>query len=524
MGELMAFLSDNRAKILEQTLEHIGLTLLSLLLAALIAIPVGVLISRRHPLSKRFAGSMLALASLLQTIPSIALLGFLIPFMGIGLKPAVFALFLYALLPILRNTYTGISGVDASVREAAVGIGLSDWQLLRKVELPLAMPVIFAGLRTAAVINVGVATLAAYIGAGGLGEFIFGGIALNNGTMIMAGALPAALLAIAFDQGLALLQHAQAQRRSRFAKPLLLLLPLLAAAYAWPQAYGTNWTAGFPPEFMGRPDGYAKVAETYGLQFNTTILNNALMYKAVREGQVDVISGYSTDGRIAAYGLRQLKDDRHAFPPYQCTPIIREDLAQGHPELVQALALLADAISDSAMTRLNYLVDFEQQPPEQVARDFLQARDLLRADRKQGGETLIIGSKIFTEQYILTELFSLLINGYTDFDVDVRPGLGGTKICFDALRNGAIDLYPEYTGTGLQVLLQVPQDSLDALISQPEATYDYVSRHFAEQYGIRWLAPLGFNNTYALMMREEQAAALGIEAISDLLKAGRNLN
>src|SRR5690606_11954937 len=129
---------------------------------------------------KQLASIVLGFTGILQTIPSIALLGFMIPLLGIGVKPAIFALFLYALLPIVRNTFTGISGTDPAVREAAVGMGMSDLQLLLRIDLPLALPVIFAGIRTATVINVGVATLAAYIAAGGLGEFIFGGIALNN--------------------------------------------------------------------------------------------------------------------------------------------------------------------------------------------------------------------------------------------------------------------------------------------------------------------------------------------------------
>ncbi len=513
MGELITFFSDNQEKVMEQVLEHIGLTFISLLLAALIAIPAGIFITRRP----RLSGGVLAFTGILQTIPSIALLGFLIPILGIGLKPAIFALFLYALLPILRNTYTGISEVDAAVKEAALGIGLSKGQLLRQVELPLALPVIFAGLRTATVINVGVATLAAYIGAGGLGEFIFGGIALNNATMILAGALPAALLAIIFDQLLALLQNTNARKLSKTGKPLLLIIPLLSSAYFWPQAYAPGWSAGFPPEFMGRPDGYQKVVDTYGVDFTTTILNNALMYKAVYEGEVEVISGYATDGRVEAYNLRQLEDDRHAFPPYYCAPIVQKKLAEENKILKEALDLLAGRINDSVMTVLNYRVDFDKISPEQVARDFLKAEGLWKSDQNQGGETLIIGSKIFTEQYILVELFSQLINGYTDYDVDTRPGLGGTKICFDALRNGEIDLYPEYTGTGLQVLLDPPQDTLERIITQPDAVYRYVSREFEAQYGLQWLSPLGFNNTYALMMREAQAESLNVKTISDLV-------
>src|ERR1700710_2651531 len=200
---LWGFMREQSDKLLTQTLEHIGLTFISLFLAVLIGLPLGILIARKTKLS----GTVLGIAGVLQTIPSIALLGFMIPLLGIGPKPAIVALLLYALLPIIRNTYTGITGVDAAVKEAAMAMGMSKWQILTKVELPLAMPVILAGIRTATVINVGVATLASYIAAGGLGEFIFGGIALNNTNMILAGAIPAALLAIIFDFLLSQIQH-----------------------------------------------------------------------------------------------------------------------------------------------------------------------------------------------------------------------------------------------------------------------------------------------------------------------------
>src|SRR5580704_3899593 len=167
---LLTFMNQQSGKLLEQTLTHIGLTFISLLIAVVIGLPLGILISRR----RKWSGIILGIAGVLQTIPSIALLGFMIPLLGIGAKPAIAALLLYALLPIIRNTYTGITGVDPSVKEAATAMGMSKWQVLFKVELPLAMPVILAGIRTATVINVGVATLASYIAAGGLGEFIFG--------------------------------------------------------------------------------------------------------------------------------------------------------------------------------------------------------------------------------------------------------------------------------------------------------------------------------------------------------------
>jgi len=514
--QFFSFLSDNYAKLGEQVLEHIGLTFISLLLAVLIAVPSGIFIVGK----KRLASIALGFAGILQTIPSIALLGFMLPLLGIGVKPAIFALFLYALLPIIRNTYTGIMGVDASVVEAARGMGMTKAQLLFKVELPLALPVIFAGIRTATVINVGVATLAAYIGAGGLGEFIFGGIALNNSSMILAGAIPAALLAILLDQLLALLQNRKGVQMIKPMMVLLILFPLFSFMYAVPDLFVNGLKAGFTPEFYGRKDGFPAIKKQYGLQFNTVILNSALMYQAVKEKDVDIISGYSTDGRIKAFDLRILQDDKHALPPYFCIPVIRNEVADQYPELVDALKLLSGEIDDSIMTEMNYEVDYLKRSPEAVANEFLKDRGLLKPDKATGGETITIGSKIFTEQYILVEIFSKLINGYTDLDVETVPGLGGTKICFDALAEGEIDLYPEYTGTALQVLLSPPDSLVRNIITQPDEVYRYVKQEFGEQYNLKLLPPLGFNNTYALMVLNTAAKENYWEKVSDLVANG----
>jgi osmoprotectant transport system permease protein len=179
-------------EILVKTLEHLKLTFIALLLAIIIAVPLGVVVYN-FPSASR---PVLYFTGLLQTIPSIALLALMIPLFGIGIVPAITALFLYGLLPILRNTASGLFSVDPVLKKVASGLGLTKWKKLRYVELPLAMPSIFAGIKTAAVINIGTATLAAFIGAGGLGEFIVTGLALNNTEMILKGAVPAALLAI----------------------------------------------------------------------------------------------------------------------------------------------------------------------------------------------------------------------------------------------------------------------------------------------------------------------------------------
>lgn len=509
---LFDFMRQQADKLGVQTLQHIGLTFISLFIAVLIGLPLGIYITRR----KNLSGLVLGIAGVLQTIPSIALLGFMIPLLGIGAKPAIVALLLYALLPIIRNTYTGITGVDANVKEAAVAMGMSKWQVLMKVELPLAMPVILAGIRTATVINVGVATLASYIAAGGLGEFIFGGISLNNTNMILAGAIPAALLAIIFDFLLSRLQKLNLKKAGSALKIAPVLLVILSCFYFVPSAYGSKLTAGFTPEFMGRQDGNLGLVSKYGLRIHTIVISDAVMYKAAQEKELDVISGYSTDGRLKAYDLIVLDDDKTIFPPYYAAPVARVESLKKFPELEKTLNLLSGLITDSVMTDLNYRTDYLHQSPEQVAKDFLVAHKLFRQANNGDGGVVRIGSKIFGEQYILANIYSMLIKGYTNYDVSTKTGLGGTKIVFDALANNQIDLYPEYTGTGLLAILQAPAATVAKLQASKDSTYHYVQREFLKRYQAKWLKPIGFNNAYALMMRRQQANQLHIKTISAL--------
>lgn len=509
---LWQFIAEQQDKLLLQIIQHLGLTFVSLLLAIIVGVPLGIFIARK----KLFANPVLGTAGILQTIPSIALLGFMIPAFGIGATPAIVALLIYALLPIIRNTYTGITGVDASVVEAAQAMGMNKKQLLFKVELPLAMPVIIAGIRTAAVINVGVATLASFVAAGGLGEFIFGGISLNNTNMILAGAIPAALLAIILDQLIAVLQKSGYRRLRKMLFIIPIVLVIIGGVYVFNSYSGTKLKAGFTPEFMGRQDGDIGLRSVYRLNAKPLIVSDAIMYKAAYDKELDLISGYSTDGRIKAYDLYVLEDDKKIFPPYFAAPIIKTKTLQKFPQLQETLNLLAGKFNDSVMTDLNYRSDYLHQTPEKIAKDFLKQHDLFKNSRKGNGGTVRIGSKIFGEQYILTEMYKMLIEGNTDYKVETKTGLGGTKICFDALVNDAIDFYPEYTGTGLLVLLKPSETILKEVSPSPEKTYNYVNTEFKKQYGIEWLQPLGFNNSYALMMRREQARQLNIKNISDL--------
>ncbi|MGH7700165.1 MAG: ABC transporter permease [Gemmatimonadales bacterium] len=206
---LLSFYAANLRELVLLTGEHLLLVAASSGTAVAAGIPLGILVARRPA----FRRPVLGLANVFQTIPSLALFGFLIPVFGIGRWTAIAALIVYALLPIVRNTFTGITGVDPAVREAGLGMGMTSGELLRLVELPLAAGVIMAGVRVATVVGVGIATIAAAIGAGGLGVYIFRGVATVNYTLIMAGALPAAVLALLADGLLGLAERRLVWRR-----------------------------------------------------------------------------------------------------------------------------------------------------------------------------------------------------------------------------------------------------------------------------------------------------------------------
>ena len=202
----MEFLNRYGEEILQRSGQHLFLVFTAISIAILIGIPLGILITRKPALSR----PVLGFANAIQTMPSLAIFGFLIPVPfigGIGPRTAIVALILYSLLPIIRNTYLGIMGVDPAIREAGLGMGMTDRQLLMQVEIPLALGVILGGVRLATVIGVGLATIAAAIGAGGLVEFIFRGVAIVDSQLILAGAIPAAIMALTADFAIGLVER-----------------------------------------------------------------------------------------------------------------------------------------------------------------------------------------------------------------------------------------------------------------------------------------------------------------------------
>jgi osmoprotectant transport system permease protein len=519
---LLGFFLEHRAEVLALTLEHLFLVGVSIGIALLIGVPLGILLTRKPALSKPILG----FANIMQTVPSLALFGFLIPVNlvlfdvrvvgGIGARTAIVALVLYALLPIIRNTFTGISGVDPAIREAGRGMGMTDRQLLFQVELPLALGVIIAGVRVATVICVGTATIAAAIDAGGLGRYIFRGLRANDNVLILAGAVPAALIALIADLFLGSLERAIRFRDAASRKLRRLLWPALATAliltvfgtvsffrgysasriavgskdfteqiilgellaqaietktglqverrfdlggnlahqallageidvyveytgtallailknpplkdpkevyrqvkssYAkqfgseWTEPLGFNntfailvrsdeaqrnslktisdaakisprWRAGFGQDFMSRTDGYPGFARTYGFRFEEIReMDLSLTYRALAEKQVDLIAGNSTDGLINRYGLVQLEDDRHYFPPYDAVPVVRQASLEQHPGLREALGELGGILNVEEMRRLNYAVDGEHKQAKDVVREFLLQKKIIK--------------------------------------------------------------------------------------------------------------------------------------------------
>lgn len=202
-ASLFEFLMERYPDILQLIGQHIEITGIAVLLAIAIGVPIGIFITRY----RNVAGYVLATANVFQTLPSLALFGLVIPFLGVGLVPSVFVLFLYALLPIIKNTYIGIINVDPAAIEAGRGMGMKSYQILYMVEIPLALPVIMGGIRISTVINIGTATIASLIGAGGLGDFIFKGISMYNNNYLLAGAIPTALLALSADAILGYIEY-----------------------------------------------------------------------------------------------------------------------------------------------------------------------------------------------------------------------------------------------------------------------------------------------------------------------------
>ena len=502
-------LNEQLALLPEYLTAHLQLTLVALLLSTAVSVPLGIAATRIAWIEQPALG----LAGVIQTIPSLALLAVMVPVLAaldlqsIGFLPAIVGLTLYGLLPVLRNTVTGIAGVDPALKEAARGVGMTTRQQLTMVELPLAMPVIVAGVRTATVWVVGIATLSTPVGATSLGNYIFSGLQTRNYASVLIGCVAAAGLALLLDGLVRSVEVALAQRRrGRLAAALTVVAllyayagitlaapllgdrerPIVVGSKSFTEQYilgavtarwieretgrptsllqslgslvafdaldageidvyvdysGTIWanemgraqvragraetlsgvrdfleaergmrlaaTLGFnntyalavratdadrlglraisdlvdhaprlaigaDVEFFARPE-WPAVRDTYGLDFRRQrAMDASLMYQAAATGEVDVISAYATDGRITAYDLRILEDDRNTIPPYDAIVVAGARLARDAPDVIAALGRLDGAIDDGRMRAMNLRVDLDGEDPGLVAAAFLE--------------------------------------------------------------------------------------------------------------------------------------------------------
>lgn len=321
---LLEFLQRNWTDLLSHTAEHLWLVAVSTIIAILVGIPLGVLLTR----FKILRGPVLGLANVMQTVPSLALFGFLIPLPfigGIGARTAVVALVLYALLPIIRNTVTGILGVDAPVREAALGMGMTEWQILRQVEIPLAASVILTGVRVAVVITIGVAVIAAAVGAGGLGEYIFRGLRQNDNNLLLTGAGLSAIMALAADFLLGLLEKQfdaragrvkEKKRQALFrqfvwgAMAALLVIGLMAAAFGKFKAWRSQKSSAAQSE--------AKAPVRIGSKdFTESVLLAEIVAQMLEERGVEVERQFELAGNLTHTSLVAGRID--CYPEYTGT-------------------------------------------------------------------------------------------------------------------------------------------------------------------------------------------------------------
>ncbi|MCP3964835.1 MAG: ABC transporter permease subunit [Lentisphaerae bacterium] len=543
MNQIKDFYNNLGSEILRLSIQHLELTLIAMVIAILIAVPLGIIIAKTK--TRIIQSATLSSISMVQTIPSLALIAFvMIIFKAAGLHtigffPGITALVVYALLPIVRNTYTGISQVEPSTIEVAKSMGMTKTQILFRVELPLSIPVIMAGIKISTTWTIGLATLVSLIGAGGLGDLIFSGIRNVRESYIIAGAVPAAVMALIAEWLLGKIELSltpdgiqdealHSNKKPRFLTPqrkLVLVGIGFAVLVAFltfrmlPSSHKKGIVPGFEAEFIARPDGLPGLYKKYNFKFNKKPkhLDTGLMYKACETGSIDVIDGFSTDGRIPAFGLVALKDDKKFFPPYYATPLVRENTLKKFPELRSVIASLAGKISETDMQKMNYSVSREKDPidPKQAAKRFLIEKGLISVDSEPGDGSagiVAVGCKDYTEQSIIGQMLSILIEYNTDLKVDRKLNLGGTMICFNALTNGDLDLYVDYTGTVLMSILKKPP------VSSPEKAFNISHSNLKEKYRILMTEPLGFNNTYTLTVRKGFSKKYNVKTISDLVK------
>ena len=509
INEILDIFSQRGDFLLRLLWEHIQISFISVVIAIILGGIIGILISE----FSKSTQVTLGIVNIIYTIPSISMLGFLIPFSGVGNITAIIALTIYGLLPMVRGTYTGIKNINPHIVEAAMGMGSTRFQILYKIKLPLAIPIILSGIRSMVTMTIALTGIASFIGAGGLGVAIYRGITINNSAMTIAGSLLIAVLALVVDILLGLIEKSLVGYRARrpqnylkFAVAVVSIIVILFASSVitkkdhtiniatkpvteqyimgemlsllieketnldvklthgvgggtsnihpsmekgefdlYPEYTGTGWsivlkkeglytedkfgilnqeyvdkynmdwvgmygfnntyglavrreiadkynlktysdlknvsselTFGAEYDFFEREDGYNSLSKTYGLNFNKTVdLDIGLKYKALENNEIDVMVIFTTDGQLSASDVVVLEDDKAFFPSYICGNVVRLEVIEKHPELLEVLKKFDNSITDDEMANMNYQVESQGKDPVDVAREFLERKGLL---------------------------------------------------------------------------------------------------------------------------------------------------
>ena len=387
MNEFLEVFFERKDELLNLFIEHMQMTSAAVLIAILIGVPLGIAVTKNQKASSVVIGT----ANVMQSIPSIGLLAFLVPIVGIGQRPAIIMVIIYALLPIIKNTYIGITGINPSIIESASSIGLSRFKTLYRIQIPIAMPYIMAGVRISAVTAVGTVTIAAFAGAGGLGWFINLGLNANDADLVLLGAIPACLLALIVDFILGKVEQA------------------------------------LTPE---------------GLKAADKVVNRP-----------------------------RKERNRRTAVAVVCLMVVL---------VLPCISSVASMIEDSR-------------------------------------DKVVVGSENFTEALILGNIYSQLIQGQTDLEVEEKFNLNGTMITMQAMERGDIDTFTDYTGVLSANVLK------ESLSSDPQEVYESVRTGMQEQYQMDVSESLGFSNTYVFAVTRDTAEEYGLTTLSSLIDNAQSL-
>ena len=531
--------------------EHLWLSVTAMAVAMAVALPIGLWLGH----TRRGGTLAVNVSNVGRAIPSFALLVLGAQFWGIGevggmSKAALLALIALAIPPIITNTYVGMSEVDEGIRDSAAGVGMRSWQRMVKVEMPIALPLIMAGIRISALQVVATATLAAVVASGGLGRFIVDGIAVRDFPRVFAGALLVAALALSIEALLALsrarhgvrrvagfrsarrsatrprrTEHSNARRRrsrnqqkgipvTKSARWLFaavfVTFSLVAAACGDDSDSSASSSAPAESTPAESTPAESTPATSTAIIFKALDAGGPLTTGALESGDIDIALMFSSQGVISANGWVVLEDDKQLQPVENLVPVVRTEIAESTVGLAEVLNTVSASLTTEELAALNLRVDQDKEDPAVVAEDFLTEKGLIGEEVGSdglAGLSITVGSANFSEQEIVANMYALVLRN-NSANVTTKFQLGSREVVAPALETGEIDVYPEYVGSYLTFLGGEPTGDLDETMELLIAA--------TEPIGVTPLDPSPAADANALVVTQETADAFGLTTISDL--------